>query len=103
ELKNDQIFTFDRDPSPGDASRVSLPHREIFEAVEPGARLLVDDGKLVFRIVEAGPDRIETRVEVGGTISNNKGLNLPDVLLPLAALTEKDRSDLAFALDQGVD
>ena len=57
----------------------------------------------MFRIEKAGEDRLETRVEVGGTISNNKGLNLPDVLLPLAALTEKDRADLAFALEHGVD
>jgi pyruvate kinase len=103
ELRNGQGFVFDRDDRPGDAKRASLPHREIFEAVEPGTRLLVDDGKLVFRIEKASEDRLETRVEVGGTISNNKGLNLPDVLLPLAALTEKDRSDLAFALEHGVD
>ncbi|MGZ8281963.1 MAG: pyruvate kinase [Allosphingosinicella sp.] len=103
ELTRGDTFVFDRDPAPGDARRVNLPHREIFEAVEPGARLLVDDGKLVFRIIDVGKDRIATRVEVGGTISNNKGLNLPDVLLPVAALTEKDRRDLSFALEQGVD
>ncbi|WP_114954098.1 pyruvate kinase [Sphingosinicella terrae] len=103
ELRNGQRFVFDRDPAEGDSDRVTLPHREIFEAVRPDARLLVDDGKLVFRVVEADDARIETVVEVGGTISNNKGLNLPDVLLPLAALTEKDRSDLVFALEQGVD
>ncbi|MDQ4087807.1 MAG: pyruvate kinase, partial [Pseudomonadota bacterium] len=103
ELRKGQTFAFDRDERLGDATRVNLPHREIFEAVAPGARLLVDDGKLVFRIVAADRERIEAKVEVGGTISNNKGLNLPDVLLPVAALTEKDRSDLAFALEQGVD
>jgi pyruvate kinase len=103
ELVAGQTFVFDRDDGAGDSSRVNLPHREIFEAVAPGARLLVDDGKLVFRIVSVERERIEATVEVGGTISNNKGLNLPDVLLPLAALTEKDRSDLAFALEQGVD
>ncbi len=98
-----QAFTFDRDDKVGDSTRVTLPHPEIFAAVGPGTRLLVDDGKLVFRVVEAGADRIGTRVEVGGTISNNKGLNVPDVVLPLAALTEKDRADLAFALDSHVD
>ena len=102
-LRKGQSFVFDRDERPGNATRVGLPHREIFEAVAPGTRLLVDDGKLVFRIVDAQSERIEAKVEVGGTISDNKGLNLPDVLLPLAALTEKDRSDLAFALEQGVD
>ena len=91
-LKNGQTFVFDRDKTLGDSTRANLPHREIFEAVQPGARLLVDDGKLVFRIVKAERDRLETKVEVGGTISNNKGLNVPDVVLPMAALTEKDRS-----------
>lgn len=103
ELEKGQRFVFDRDDRPGDSKRANLPHREIFEAVEKGTRLLVDDGKLVFRIEQVGKDRLDTIVEVGGTISNNKGLNLPDVLLPLAALTEKDRSDLAFALEHGVD
>lgn len=102
-VEKGKTFTFDRTDAPGDASRGILPHREIFEAVEPGTRLLVDDGKLVFRVTAADADRIETVVEVGGTISNNKGLNVPDVVLPLAALTEKDRADLAFALDHHVD
>jgi len=102
-VKNCAPFVFDREDQLGDATRVTLPHREIFEAIEPGTRLMVDDGKLVFRVVSCTPDRIETRVETGGTISNNKGLNVPDVVLPLAALTEKDRKDLVFALEQGVD
>ena len=102
-LKTGQAFVFDHDERLGDATRANLPHREIFLGVEPGTRLLVDDGKLVFRVVKAGAERIETRVEVGGAISNNKGLNVPDVVLPLAAMTGKDRADLAFALDQHVD
>jgi pyruvate kinase len=102
-LQAGQTFVLDRDPTPGDANRVELPHREIFEAIEPNARLLLDDGKLVLRVTEHDTDRIETRVEVGGALSNNKGLNVPDVVVPMAALTEKDRSDLAFAVDQGVD
>jgi pyruvate kinase len=102
-LENGKHFVLDRSDAPGDSERVELPHREIFSAVSPGTRLLVDDGKLVLRVAEVGPDRIDTIVEVGGRISNNKGLNVPDVVLPLAALTEKDRADLSFALDQGVD
>jgi pyruvate kinase len=102
-LKTGQAFVFDQGRALGDATRANLPHREIFEAVEAGTRLLVDDGKLVFRVVRADAGRIETKVEVGGVISNNKGLNVPDVVLPLAALTEKDRADLAFALDHHVD
>ena len=102
-LESGSTFVLDRDKTPGDATRVELPHKEIFAAIEPGARLLLDDGKLVLRVTDHGPDRIETQVEVGGALSNNKGLNVPDVVLPMAALTEKDRSDLAFAGEQGVD
>jgi pyruvate kinase len=103
ELKQGQTYILDRDKKIGDSKRANLPHPEIFEAVEEGARLLVDDGKIVLRVTKTGPDRIQTLVEVGGTISNNKGLNVPDVVLPLAALTDKDRQDLAFALEHNVD
>ncbi len=103
ELVTGSTFTFDRDPTPGDATRVELPHREIFAAIEPGARLLLDDGKLVLRVAEHDADRIVALVEVGGALSNNKGLNVPDVVVPVPALTEKDRSDLAWAVEQGVD
>ncbi|MES2753663.1 MAG: pyruvate kinase [Pseudomonadota bacterium] len=103
ELITGSSFVFDRSPAPGDATRVELPHKEIFEAIEVGARLLLDDGKLVLRVSDHGPERIVADVEVGGALSNNKGLNVPDVVVPVPALTEKDRSDLAFALEQGVD
>ncbi|RYY28255.1 MAG: pyruvate kinase [Sphingomonadales bacterium] len=96
-------FILDRDPTPGDATRVELPHREIFEAAHADARLLLDDGKLVLRVISAQPDRLTCLVEVGGALSNNKGLNVPDMVLPMAALTEKDRSDLAFAVEMGAD
>ena len=102
-LETDAGFRLDRNPTPGDAQRVCLPHQEIFDALEVGARLLLDDGKLVLRVTEMSADQITTRVEVGGSLSDNKGLNVPDVVVPMAALTEKDRSDLNFALDQGVD
>jgi pyruvate kinase len=102
-LETGATFRLDHDPTLGDATRVCLPHREIFEALKEGARLLLDDGKLVLRVTEMDAKGITTRVEVGGALSNHKGLNVPDVVVPLAALTEKDRSDLAFALDQGVD
>ena len=103
ELVKGTTFTLDRDATPGDATRVELPHREIFEAIEVGARLLLDDGKLVLRVTSHAEKTIVTEVVVGGALSNNKGLNVPDVVVPMAALTEKDRSDLAFAVDQGVD
>jgi pyruvate kinase len=102
-LDTGATFNLDLDAKPGDATRVCLPHREVFHALEVGARLLLDDGKMVLRVTEMNGDSIKTIVEVGGVLSNHKGLNVPDVVVPLAALTEKDRSDLAFALDQGVD
>ena len=102
-LETGQTFILDRDATPGDADRVELPHKEIFAALEVGARLLLDDGKLVLRVSSVASERIETIVEVGGPLSNSKGLNVPDVVVPMAALTEKDRADLAFAVEQGAD
>ena len=103
QLEKGQAFTFDKENTPGDSSRVNLPHAEIFAAVGVGTKLLVDDGKLVFRVTGIDDGRIETEVVTGGTISNNKGLNVPDVVLPVTPLTDKDRTDLTFALEQGVD
>ncbi|MCA0399259.1 MAG: pyruvate kinase [Proteobacteria bacterium] len=102
-LENGQQFTLDSDPTPGDSQRVHLPHPEILAALQPGHRVLIDDGKLMFRVVEADGTRAVIRVEVGGAISNKKGVSLPDTLLPSSALTDKDRSDLVAALEAGVD
>lgn len=102
-LETGKRFVLDRDRAPGDASRANLPHPEIFEALEPGTRLLLDDGKLCLRVQSVTRERIETLVETGGKLSDNKGLNVPDVIVPMAALTEKDRKDLSFALEQGAD
>ncbi len=103
ELVNGAAFRLDRHTALGDATRVGLPHKELFAALAPGARLLVDDGKLVLRVQAVAPDAIDCRVEVGGRISDNKGVNVPDVVVPLPALTVKDRQDLAFALEHNVD
>ncbi len=96
-------FHLDRTMVPGDAPRVSLPHPEIFAALKQGSRLLLDDGKLVLRVETVNDDFIETRVEVGGGLSERKGVNVPDVVLPMAALTDKDRRDLTFAMEHGAD
>ena len=102
-VEKGQSFIFDRDGAPGDRRRVQLPHPELFQAVKAGARILVDDGKIRLTVVEAGEDRIVTEVEVGGRISDNKGVNVPNVLVPIPALTKKDRGDLEFALEQRAD
>lgn len=102
-LEAGQAFRLDLDPAPGDAQRVSLPHREIFEALKTGASLLLDDGRLRLEILELGSDFARTVVRVGGVLTDRKGVNLPDTVLPIQALTAKDRSDLEQAVNLGVD
>lgn len=103
ELKAGERFILDSDEAPGDARRVNLPHPELFDAISKDIRILVDDGKVRLRVTEASDNRIVTKVEVGGPISDNKGVNVPDIVVPIPALTDKDKSDLAFALDQKAD
>lgn len=102
-IRHGSHFTLDRDPTPGDETRVCLPHPEIFEVLEKGQRLLIDDGKLKLKVIRAGKDEILCSAEVGGVISDRKGVNVPDAVVPIPALTEKDRRDLAFAVEHGAD
>ena len=87
----------------GTQQRVALPHPEIFAALRPGANLLLDDGRIRMQVKSCGPDFAETTVVVGGILSDRKGVNVPDVVVPVSALTPKDRADLAFGLTLGVD
>ncbi|PID36449.1 MAG: pyruvate kinase [Rhodobacterales bacterium] len=103
DIEEGNLFRFDLDPTPGNSKRVQLPHKEIFDALEVGATLLVNDGKLRLKVREHGADFANCEVMVGGTISDRKGVNVPDVVLPVAALSEKDRTDLEFACELGVD
>src|SRR5690606_24859333 len=103
DLEDGDSFRLDLDPTPGDSARVHLPHPEICAALEPGATLLVSDGKIRLKVESCGADFADCTVTVGGTISNRKGVNVPDVVLPLAALSEKDRADLEFVCELGVD
>jgi pyruvate kinase len=103
ELVPGAAFRLDLDKTDGDATRVCLPHTEIFDALEPGAHLLVNDGKIKLRVKDCGATFADCEVIVGGTISNRKGVNVPDVVLPLAALSDKDRKDLEFVCELGVD
>jgi len=102
-LKPGQRFRLDSDPAPGDETRVTLPHAEILSVIEAGNRLLLDDGRIVLRVLVVTPTHVDTEVVVAGVLSDNKGVNVPDVVVPLPALTAKDRRDLAAALDLGVD
>jgi len=103
ELKKGQKLRFDMDPTPGTAKRVPLLHPEIFKAAKPDGLLLVDDGKVRLRIVGHDAETIDTVVEVAGTISDRKGVNLPNLVLPMSPMTPKDHKDLVFGLSLGVD
>ncbi len=102
-LQQGAAFRFDLDTEPGDKHRVCLPHQEIFQALKPGATLLVNDGKISMKVIECGADFANCKVVAGGKISDRKGVNVPDVVLPVAALSEKDREDLEYACQLGVD
>ncbi len=103
ELVEGAAFRLDLDDAEGDVTRVRLPHPEIFAALEVGAHLLVNDGKIRLKVTACGADFADCEVIAGGTISNRKGVNVPDVVLPLAALSDKDRADLEFVCQLGVD
>ena len=102
-IRHGSRFTLDRDPAPGDETRVCLPHPELFGILEKGQRLLIDDGKIRLRVVKADESAIVTTAEVGGVISDRKGVNIPDAVVPVPAMTDKDRADMAFALKHGAD
>ena len=96
-------FRLDLDTTPGDETRVGVPHPEILAALKPGTMVLIDDGKVRLKVVAADGKSADTVVEAGDELSNAKGLGVPGVRIPLPALTPKDREDLAFALRLGVD
>lgn len=102
-LQEGTQFVLDRSPEPGDSSRAYLPHPELFECAEAGKTLLIDDGKLQLRIDSVEPKRLVTTVITGGILSSRKGVNVPDAVVPIPALTEKDLADLEFALELGAD
>ncbi len=102
-LKTDDIITLDSNPDAGNQQRVYLPHPQVFEAVKPGHRLLLDDGRIHIVATKVTPDAIECRVVHGGKLSNKKGVSVPDSLLSMSAMTKKDHADLAHALTREID
>lgn len=103
QLVNGQSLRLDLDKTPGDTSRVNLPHPEIIEALQPGMSLLLDDGRLRLKVTAKQNDAVITEVIAGGELSDRKGVNVPEAVLQLSPLTEKDRRDLTFGLQLGVD
>ncbi len=102
-LEKGQSFRFDLDKTPGDSRRVCLPHPEVLDVLEKDALIFLDDGKVRARVKKTGKDYVEVDILSGTKLSNRKGLNVPGVVIPIPALTDKDRKDLVAALDMGVD
>lgn len=102
-LERGARFTLDNNKAPGDATRVYLPHPEILSALEDGHAILIDDGKVRLKVIEATKTKAVTEVVVAGRVSNRKGVSLPDTTIPVSAMTPKDRSDLEAALAAGID
>lgn len=103
QLKENQRFSLDLEKKEGSIDRVSFPHPNVYLHLKKGSRLLLDDGKIQLKVTKAGPKTIETTVETGGTLSDHKGVNIPDDMIPSLALTPKDLKDLKFILDQEID
>ncbi|MEM6780341.1 MAG: pyruvate kinase [Pseudomonadota bacterium] len=103
ELTKGMALRFDLDETPGDKTRINLPHPEVIEVLETGSVILLDDGKVRVDITEKGADYLVGEVQTGQKLSNNKGFNIPGVILPIPALTEKDIDDLVAALNMDVD
>jgi len=103
ELSVGQKIRLDLDPTPGDGERVNLPHPEVINTMTIGSHILLDDGKVRMEIVDKGDGFLVGEIQAGRYLSNNKGFNVPGVVLPIAALTPKDRIDLEAALGMGVD
>ena len=103
DLKNGDAFRLDLNEKPGDATRTSLPHPAVLNSLEKGSMLLLDDGKLKLKVTATGDDFVDCEVTVGGKLSDRKGVNIPNAVIKISALTDKDRRDLDFALSLGVD
>ncbi len=102
-LKAGQRFRLDLKNEPGNETRVTLPHTEIFAALKPKMDLLLDDGKIRLRVLRRGAKFADTKVITGGDLSDHKGVNVPSAVLDLSPLTPKDKRDLKFSLGLGVD
>jgi len=102
-LQTGKAVTLVRSETSDDPAVLPIPHPEIFAALKRGANLLIDDGKVRLTAESVSDSRIEATVIQGGLVKNNKGVNLPDTLLPIPALTPKDRSDLDYALQLDID
>lgn len=98
-----QVFTFDNDPTPGDATRVQLPDADVMASLNPGDRVLLNDGKIEMRVESASADKVVATVVRGSEIWSRRGFNLPDTEIATSVLTAKDRADLEYAITKKPD
>ena len=98
-----QTFVLDTNSAPGNAQRVQLPHPELFGAITEGADILLNDGRVRLVAKTVTSDQIVCEVQLGGELNAAKGVNVPGTVLPIRAMTDKDRRDLDFALSAGAD
>ena len=99
-VEDEEILLADAAYQPG---RIPVPHPQILRQIHDGQRIMLDDGRLELRCGRADSEGVRCRVEVGGRLTSNKGLNLPGADLKISALTQKDRHDVRFAVEQQVD
>jgi pyruvate kinase len=102
-IRPGQTLRLDLDPAPGDKRRAPFPHPEVLRVLEPGAALILDDGKVRLTVKEAGADFAKVEVVAGEALSDRKGVAAPGLTIPVPAMTAKDRGDLEFALRLGID
>ena len=103
ELKYGQEFTLTTDDVMGDETKVAITYGSLYRDVRPGSTILIDDGQVELKVRSVVGHDIICTVMNGGVISNHKGVNVPDVSLGLPFLSEKDRSDLIFGIENEVD
>jgi pyruvate kinase len=103
DLVAGETYRLDLSKEPGNQTRAPMPHPEIFAALRDGTDLLLDDGKIRLTVTACGPDFAETEIITGGKLSDRKGVNVPQVVLAVSPITEKDRKDLDYGLSLGVD
>lgn len=103
KLRYGQIVTIEASPAPGEGDVIRMPHPELVAALEEGDTLKLDDGKMQLTVIERHVTNVRARVDFGGVLKSQKGVNVPTRRIPISALTDKDREDLSYALDLGVD
>lgn len=104
EIAKGKQFVFDTDKeTPGDENRIGLTYDKLSKAVETGTRILVDDGKVELKVVDIKGDKVICKVITGGKLSNHKSINIPNIEIPMPYLSEADKADILFGIEQKVE